>query len=202
MRLFTAARPAGRSFSPLLEMLESRFCPSAPNIGYLHSTAGPTSFLLSGQVTDEQPGGLTVQITGVYTGSVQTNADGSFSVAIQPSQLGSIFATVTDAEGLSSTSMEDVLTSFVPTISNFSARRLYGNCWTFSGTVSDECAEGLIVHFGGLPSLEGKTAVVGADGTFSLTIDLQPGEEGTATAQTTDWWGQDSNEAWCLVHPS
>ncbi|GEM_PF-6530160 len=202
MRLYTRARSFGWNYSPRLEALESRYCPIAPSISYLHSTAGPHTFMLAGHVTDEQPSGLTVQFTGVYTGTAQTNASGDFNVTIEPSQLGSIYAKVTDVEGLVSVPVQDVLTSMVPMISNFVAMRQFNNYWTFSGTVSDEYAAGLTVRLGGLPSLEGKTATVGADGTFSFTVALQPGEEGTATAQTTDWWAQNSNLATCTVHPS
>ena len=201
MRLYTAARSLRRSFSPRLEALESRYCPAAPSLSYTHMEAGPHAFTLNGHVTDEQPAGLTVQFTGVFSGTTQTNSSGDFAFSIMPSQLGSIFAQVTDNEGLSSASVENVLTSTVPVISNFSARWVFGTVWTFSGRVSDEYAAGLTVRFGGLPSLQGKTAVVAADGTFSLTVILANGEQGTATAQTTDWWGQDSNQAWMTVHP-
>jgi hypothetical protein len=199
MRLFTAARMAGRRFSPRLESLEDRFCPVAPSISLMHSLAGPNTFLLSGRVTDELPGGLTVQFSGAYSGSVVTSKTGCFSLTIHPDHLGSVFAQVTDAEGLSSSGVEDVLTSMPPMICNFTAMHLYGNVWSFSGTVADESPAGLTVTFGGLPSLVGKTATVNANGTFSLTVELLAGEEGTATAQTCDWWGQASNEAWCLV---
>ena len=50
-----------------------------------------------------------------------------------------------------------------------------------------------------LPSLNGKTATVGADGWFYLTITLQANEQGSACAQTTDWWGLTSNVAQSTV---
>jgi hypothetical protein len=83
-----------------------------------------------------------------------------------------------------------------PVITNFQATHDSGNFWTFTGQVTDTGGvAGLIVTFGGLVSLQGKTAAVNADGSFSLTIALQPRECGTATAQTTDYAGLTSNVA-------
>jgi hypothetical protein len=73
--------------------------------------------------------------------------------------------------------------------------------WTFQGRVIGEDVVGLDVHFGGLPSLEGTSAVVEDDGWFHLTIRLQLNECGTATAQTQDAFGNPSNIARVLVCP-
>jgi hypothetical protein len=91
-----------------------------------------------------------------------------------------------------------------PVISNFSASEGYNNIWTFSGSVADGygSAVGLTVTFGGLNSLAGKSATVAANGTFSLIVQLQPGEGGYATAQTTDSYGFTSNMAQVLVDPT
>lgn len=75
------------------------------------------------------------------------------------------------------------------------------NVWTFQGQVVGDNAAGLVVQFGGIPSLEGQTATTDANGFFQLTVRLNPGEDGTATAQTTDRWGQSSNVARTLVDP-
>jgi hypothetical protein len=91
-----------------------------------------------------------------------------------------------------------------PVISNFTATEGYNNIWTFSGMVTDgtSSAAGLTVTFGGLNSLNGKTATVGSNGVFTLTVQLQPGEGGYATAQTTDSSGFNSNLAQVLVDPT
>jgi hypothetical protein len=73
--------------------------------------------------------------------------------------------------------------------------------WTFQGRVIGEDVVGLDVHFGGLSSLEGTSAVVEDDGWFHLTIQLQLNECGTATAQTQDAFGNPSNIARALVCP-
>jgi hypothetical protein len=89
--------------------------------------------------------------------------------------------------------------SSAPVITGFQANRGSGNCWTFSGTVIDQNPAGLTVTFGGLPSLQGQVATTNASGYFSLTVQLQPGECGMATAQTTDWAGLQSNVATASV---
>jgi hypothetical protein len=86
-----------------------------------------------------------------------------------------------------------------PVIVDFTATEDYGCTWTFAGNVSDPNMAGMHVALGGLQSLAGQTVTVAADGSFSLTIMLQPGESGTATAQATDCNGQVSNVATAFV---
>jgi hypothetical protein len=88
-----------------------------------------------------------------------------------------------------------------PVILNFKAINNGNNLWTFTGQVQDAYATGLVVQLGGIPSLEtsNASAIVQADGTFSLTISLQPGDQGGVTAECIDWWGQASNEATAFV---
>ncbi|MCI0680776.1 MAG: hypothetical protein L0Y71_01620 [Gemmataceae bacterium] len=203
------------SFRPRLEALESRDCPSGtdmpppapppmnmpPMISFSIAPAGPTAFTLSGSVMDEAPDGMIVHFSGAYTGSTLVGSDGSFSVTVTPNELGAVTAECTDAQGLAAQPVQQSCMSLAPMIS-LSATRLVNNLWAFSGTVSDEHAAGLTVRFGGLPSLVGKYATVTAQGSYSLTVELAQGEEGTASAQTTDWWGIDSNLAEWMVHPS
>ncbi len=70
--------------------------------------------------------------------------------------------------------------------------------WTFTGKILHANPGTLVVTFAGLPSLEGRSAVVDEDGVFSLTLQLTPGEEGTVTAVTTDSSGSRA-EAWDIV---
>ncbi len=85
---------------------------------------------------------------------------------------------------------------------NFQAIEEPGNVWTFQGQVIGQNVAGLTVLFGGLPSLQGMSAVVEEDGWFHLTIQLQQGESGTATAQATDGWWLYSNIAQAVVNPT
>ncbi len=80
-----------------------------------------------------------------------------------------------------------------PTITSFSNQPEFG-LRRFYGTVIDDApVAGLTIRFGGI--IDGKTTTVNADGTFELIVELPPGTNGTATAQTTDGDGLDSNVA-------
>jgi hypothetical protein len=155
---------------------------------------------LSGQVTDLDQGSLTVTIGGKVTGSVGTRADGSFSYTAIATGLGAVQATTVDLWGLASNVAALTLTCNAPIISNFTASQVSGTSWTFSGVVSHASPAGLTVNLGGLASLTNVTASVKSDGSFTVTVQLKPGESGIATAQTTDWWGQTSNLALANVY--
>jgi hypothetical protein len=155
--------------------------------------------LLSGQVSDADPGGLTVHFSGEVTGSVVTKADGTFSKKFETAALGTIEAVTTDRQGLQSNVATVTLTVSPPMIVDFVGTAGRGNVVIFTGKVVDPSAHDLVVTFGGLPSVQGKKAVVHKDGTFKLVVHLKRGEEGTVTAQTTDWWGQESNVAQWVI---
>jgi hypothetical protein len=150
---------------------------------------------LSGTVSDESPDGRLVTFTGSATGTTTTAADGTFSVQLPATSLGAVQAVTTDPWGLTSAAAQVTLTNVRPQITNFSASQESGNTWTFSGTVVDECPQGLRVQLGGLGSLTGQSATVAENGNFFLTQNLLPGERGTATASVTDWWGSASDLA-------
>jgi hypothetical protein len=85
-----------------------------------------------------------------------------------------------------------------PEILDFHATETTPGMFTFLGRViDDESVHGLIIEFGGL--LEGESTMVRADGTFELTILLDPNVVGIATATTTDWDGIMSHEVQCAV---
>jgi hypothetical protein len=154
---------------------------------------------VSGTVMDESPGGLTVTFNGVVTGTTSVWGGGHYSFTTNASGLGQVTATVTDWWGLNSQPAQAQVTSMKPWITNFQGTRGLGNWWTFTGQVSDESATGLTVQFGGLASLQTQSATVNDQGTFEETVQLKPGEQGTATAQTTDWWGLQSDTVGYLV---
>jgi hypothetical protein len=85
-----------------------------------------------------------------------------------------------------------------PEILGFHGTESTPGMWTFTGQViDDESVHGLIIEFGGL--LEGESTMVRADGTFELTIMLDPNAVGIATAVTTDWDGIMSHQVECTV---
>jgi hypothetical protein len=129
----------------------------------------------------------------VASGSVATNPDGSFSFTTQASSLGTVQATTVDLWGLASNVAKVTLTANPPVITSLTAEPAGNNVWDISGTVTDQQnPAGIIVQLGGLPELQGVTATVGSDGTFSVIVQLQAGETGTISAQATDWWGLQS----------
>jgi len=70
--------------------------------------------------------------------------------------------------------------------------------WTFDGTVIDDGdTEGLEIVFGGI--LVGETAEADSDGGFYLSLPLEEGIYGTATAYTTDTQGLESNVAMATI---
>ncbi len=89
-----------------------------------------------------------------------------------------------------------------PRIIDFTGIEEGPNEWTFEGRVVGDNISGLVVQLGGIPSLEGQTATTDSNGWFQITVQLNPREHGTATAQTTDQWGQSSNTARTPVDPT
>jgi hypothetical protein len=174
---------------------------SVPTLTLSLAYGAQRAVTLSGQVTAPAPGGLTVTFTGAAAGTTTTHADGSYSLTVTASQLGNVQAVVQDPWGQNSAPAQVTVANNAPTVTNFQAIHQSLNVWTFQGQVTDESAPGLSVRFGGLPSLAGQMVTVGSDGWFYLTITLQAGEAGTASAQTTDWWGLNSNTALADVSP-
>ena len=88
-----------------------------------------------------------------------------------------------------------------PVITDFGAVQGRGDFWTFEGTVTDpdDSVEGMVVTFGGVLEGYNVSAVVQADGTFSLTQPFPGLENGIASAQTQDPHGAFSNVAECYV---
>jgi hypothetical protein len=73
-----------------------------------------------------------------------------------------------------------------PQIISFIATQVGAQTWVFSGTVSSPDLSSTTVQLGGLPSLSGVSCSAHLDGSFSVTVTLQSGEYGTASAQATD----------------
>ncbi len=197
----TASRPR-----PWLELLEERGAPSGLlSDGFLNTPLGePLPWLYDGtpvQVAalpaaaneDAEAGGAWDQ--GFLLAAFDAGAAGSrASSQTEPPLFG-------PPEGPAAGLVRGTASSRA-TIVVFHAREDGDGWWTFDGVVDDESPRGLIVRFGGLPSLEGQVAEVADDGTFSVQIQLQRTpvcEEGRVTAQTTDWHGNPSNVAEAYV---
>ena len=150
---------------------------------------------LSGHLTDIDASGQTVTFSGAASGTATTDSNGNYSLTTTVAATGAVQAAETDLWGQVANAVAAVYGN-PPIIQNFTAIASVGTVWTFEGKVIDTAAAGMTVTFGGLPVLAGQTTIVNADGTFSITVTLPEGTNyGTATAITTDTWGQNSNLA-------
>src|SRR5206468_454720 len=119
----------------------------------------------------------------------------NFSADLQASQLGSVAAVTADQWGQIAQAASVTLANVAPVIQSFTGTLLGGGLWKFTGKVVDEAAAGLTVVFSGIASVSGRTTTVEADGTFSLVVQLAPGETGAVLAKVTDMWNIDSEQA-------
>src|SRR6516165_4377065 len=88
-----------------------------------------------------------------------------------------------------------------PQVISFIATQTGAQTWVFSGTVSSPDLLSTTVQLGGLPSLNGVSCGVRPDGTFSVTVTLQSGECGAASAQATEGLsGLASALVYCMVN--
>jgi hypothetical protein len=90
-----------------------------------------------------------------------------------------------------------------PEITAFCAAAQGHGFYIFSGTVKDANPAGVVVRFGGIPSMEGESTTCDADGNFSIAVVLKTDgtDCGAVTAIATDSLGLQSNEDWVDVDP-
>jgi hypothetical protein len=184
-------------FGQLSNTATTNISVSAPAItlNYTYGTGGMIT--LFGTVTDIDAGWRTVTFSGALNTTVTTRSDGSFSLTTQTG-IGNIQATAMDLWGLTSAAAQVSINPTPPVITDFTGVQGANNCWTFSGKVTAQEPAGMMVALDGLPDLH-TVAQVKPDGTWSVTVQLAMGEKGTATANTTDWWGQQATEAMFFV---
>ena len=132
--------------------------------------------------------------------SFAANIEGTTALTLRATDSGGLFVDMTFNVTVADTLIW-VPNDIPPIISNFVGSAGPLNYWTFSGTVSDPDQEvaGMVITFGGVLEDYGFTAIVKADGTFSLTKQFPGLYGGTATALTFDNLGMASNEAWYFV---
>jgi hypothetical protein len=163
---------------------------NAPEIiGLQQQQIAGQKFRIFGRVADETPQSCGVVISGAATGVVLCDAEGNFDGVFTVATPGQIQAIAGDGMSQSGQSVLN-LTNGAPTVGNFIAVQGPNNTWTFSGTVGDEAPEGLTVTLAGPTGVQGATATVLANGSWSVTLSLLAGTSGTVTATVADWYGQ------------
>jgi len=174
----------------------------APQITLTLTYGTGHQLILSGKVTDNWPNGLTVKISGLVSGTTTTDANGNYSTTLTANTPnGTIYASTTDSWSLNSNTASVSASNTAPVISNLSASGGGLGYWTITGKVTDEHPEGLVVTFSStdVPAVNGQKATVQADGTFTLTVIIPSTQSGYIYAQTTDWWGIQSNLDWTII---
>jgi hypothetical protein len=133
---------------------------------------------------------------GVMTLSFAANTEGTAALTLRATDSGGLFVEMTFHVTVADTLIW-IPDDNPPVISNFGGTEGPENFWTFAGTVTDPDQEvaGMIVTFGGVLEGYGYTAIVQADGTFTLTKEFPGIYSGTASAQTFDSLGMSSNLA-------
>lgn len=194
---------ARRGTTLCLEKLEDRCCPSGGaatetltmNVTYLQGKQAT----FSGQLTNQTGGPIanqTIDLTGVVTTTVNTNAQGNYSITLKIPKLGTEYAA--SADGQSNTA-QFTLAGGNPVIKDFTAVAEGNGLWLFSGTVSGAPTQGEVVNFGGITPLEGESTTVNSDGSFDFYAIVPTGEGGVASAEAVDWWGDTSETAAAYV---
>jgi len=163
---------------------------NAPSLTFTATIVGGNVVALTGQVTcDGDPRGCSVAFGGIVNASTNVNVDGSYSLQLTPTVLGTITARVTDGTGHQSTVRQAAITSDAPTIT---LTRTYGTNGTviLSGAVVDEDHANRTVTLSGAVNA---SVTTNANGDFTLTATGW--SAGTVSAQTVDPWGLTSNTA-------
>jgi hypothetical protein len=193
--------------------------PTPPAItNFTAENFGNGLFLISGQVADTHPGGLTVTFGGGTSASgltVTTNADGTFNKTIQlrtdGTDGGYLTATTVDSNGLSSQAVQVLLNPnsanlapAPPTIINFTAEQLGNGQFLITGQVVAANPGGLTVTCGGETSASGMTTTTNADGTFRLVVQLRTDgtDFGYLSATTVDGNGLSSSPVEVFLAPT
>jgi len=143
-------------------------------------------FQISGTVSDENPGGCVVLFSGAANQYVTCDASGNFSGVFNVPTPGETTAVAGDGVQ-SSQPVTLTLANAAPTTTCFAV--VHGNNLTVTGHVTDEVQAGLVVSLSGSRAVNGRTAIVLADGSWSLTSTVLTGAHATITAKVTDWYG-------------
>ncbi|MFO0843727.1 MAG: hypothetical protein U0797_15245 [Gemmataceae bacterium] len=199
LRSYGHDAPARRPFArPSLEALETRYVPTPIlTLGVKFGTG--RNLMLGGDLTGvPNSSNVTINLSGVVSGTAKTDWFGHYSVTLTGSGLGKIYATAAGA-----TAMEEIWDT-TPVVTSFSAMEGPGHVWTFTGTVSYRReVESLTVNFGGSPInvQGGSTGTEGRGGSFQWVVTLNgtSTDNGLVWAQAVSPWGTASAKAYAYV---
>ncbi|HEV3024986.1 MAG TPA: hypothetical protein VGX76_21075 [Pirellulales bacterium] len=140
---------------------------------------------ISGHVSDQNPSGILVALSGHVAANVTTNSSGNFSYSGTASSLGTESALATDSQNLSSDTVQTQIVDNPPVVANLSvAETGSGKNVLVTGQVQSASPGGLTVSLWGEVTA---SPVTNSSGTFSVTT--QAAALGTIDASTTDIWG-------------
>jgi hypothetical protein len=185
-----------------IESLEARDCPTVGLTAFsVNPVSGqPNLYSLSGHAIDSYSGArITVTFGGVLSGSVVVDSAGNFSLQ-ETANPGTGTAVATDNFSQNSSQLATTVSPSKPVISDFTITGGDLNVFTLHGTVTGAYTVGQSVVFSGCAALNGQTATVQADGTYSLTIYVPPAQQGcTVYANLTDSQGQAADQVWDVL---
>jgi hypothetical protein len=144
-------------------------------------------FRIFGTVSDDTPGSCTVTLIGSANGSVACDASGQFSAVFDVPLLGPSTATASD--GVQNSDAATVTATNAAPSTSCVCTVGAGNTLTISGRVTDEAPGGLTVILSGSRAVGGLSAIVLANGTWSVSTSIPAGSHGNVTATVTDWYG-------------
>jgi hypothetical protein len=186
---------------------------SSSTLTLLVAYGSGTTITLSGNLSNTAtPSGQTINITGKASGSTTTDSNGNYSVTLQASGLGNVYAQTADG---SSNQASVTLTDTAPRVFNFGGSEDEGNLWEFTGTVTWnraftsmpgqlEASEGSTIgsNYSVTFTSDGTITNGVATGSFDVVIQLngKSSDNGSVLATATDPWGQVSNEACFYVY--
>jgi hypothetical protein len=157
---------------------------------------------LKGTVSDYHPEWDTVTFSGQAQGTTTPDMNGNFDFFTGGLGLGTVTAVAVRFPGNQSAPVNALISDAPPSITSFSVVETGPGTWTFKGTVGDENPMGIVVQFGGVGQVIGKTATCDQYGNFSATYFIPNLTQGTITAQCQDVWGLLSNVAFDPIFPT
>jgi hypothetical protein len=169
------------------ESCERRFCLSGgPVIDQFQAAVGSGDQVnISGHVSDPNPAGIQVAISGPVAASVTTNASGNFSYSGTASSLGTESAVATDSQNLSSATVQTQIVDNPPVVANLSvAETGSGKNVLVTGQVQSASPGGLTVALSGEVTASTVTNSAGYFGVTTTAAAL-----GAIDASTVDVWG-------------